>query len=112
MLQKKFHNSSGREVVSPILNHSYWGVIGSGLFSLVIFIESMMNKQVGVNIFGLELKETIYCICIFYFNVIIWCWVVYCLMVKKAAEVLKEHITQVKTNYDIIILTPRRYRAN
>lgn len=105
LLQKKFHTTVGREVVSPILNRSYWGVIGSFLFVLVMFIVAILNEKVGVYIFGLELLEAIYCICIFYYNIIVWCWFVYCLMVKKAAEILKEHITQVKTDYFMTVLT-------
>lgn len=105
-MQKKFHTTVGREVVSPILLRSYWGVIFSGLFVLALFIIAMLREKVGVYLLGLELLEAIYCICIFYFNIIVWTWLVYCLLVKKAAEILKEHITQVRMiAYFIIVLT-------
>lgn len=105
-MQKKFHTTVGREVVSPLLIRSHWGVILSGLFVLVVLIFAILREKVGVYVLGLELLEAIYCICIFYFNIIVWSWLVYCLMVKKAAEILKEHITQVRMiPYFMIVLT-------
>lgn len=105
-MQKKFHTTVGREVVSPILIRSYWGVVFSGLFVFVVLIFAILREKVGVYVLGLQLLEAIYCICIFYFNIIVWSWLVYCLMVKKAAEILKEHITQVRMiAYCMIVLT-------